>query len=297
MTKPPPLSDDEFKELLKNGPLVSIDLIVKNSKDEILLGYRKNAPAKNYWFVPGGRIWKNESLNEAFKRITLNELGKEIEKKDATFVNVTQHLYDENKFEIKGLSTHYVVITFQIDNFEATQLNEDEQHLKFKWFKLDDLISSKDVHQNTKDHLLLKTIPADSGLYGALMSHYIHYDALFWSHTQIILAIQTAGLIGSYQIKDPLLSSLVMGLTILLTIMILGLIHRDISNCRINEFMMDQIASKIVGIPKIIRLRSNIHRLLSGRYIIHYIIGLLLIINIVLLFLYAFRSNLFFGCL
>ncbi len=66
------LSDKEFMNLIKNAPLVSIDLIVKNKKDEVLLGLRKNAPAKGTWFVPGGRIGKNETLQEAFKRIANN---------------------------------------------------------------------------------------------------------------------------------------------------------------------------------------------------------------------------------
>ena len=105
------LTDDEFKALIDKAPLVSIDLIVKNKKNEILLGFRKNAPAKNTWFLPGGRILKNEKLDEAFVRITLNELNQKIDRSEATFLNNFEHFYEnENKFEIEGIDTHYIVI-------------------------------------------------------------------------------------------------------------------------------------------------------------------------------------------
>ena len=55
-------------EVIKHTPLVSIDLIVRNGKDQILVGLRTNEPAKGFWFVPGGRILKNERITEAFKR-------------------------------------------------------------------------------------------------------------------------------------------------------------------------------------------------------------------------------------
>lgn len=43
-------------------PLVSIDLMIKNAQDQMLWGRRNNRPAQVYWFVPSGRICKNEGL-------------------------------------------------------------------------------------------------------------------------------------------------------------------------------------------------------------------------------------------
>jgi len=47
------LGRDEFAEVVKRAPLASIDLVVKNSRREMLVGLRKNEPAKGFWFVPG----------------------------------------------------------------------------------------------------------------------------------------------------------------------------------------------------------------------------------------------------
>ena len=108
------LNDNDFKELIKNAPLISIDLILKNKNREVLLGFRKNSPAKNKWFVPGGRIQKGEFRQEAFKRITTDELNQEIDIKDATFLKVTEHHYSDNTYEIEGFGTHYVVLIYTI---------------------------------------------------------------------------------------------------------------------------------------------------------------------------------------
>jgi colanic acid biosynthesis protein WcaH len=50
------LDDTTFKTVIASTPLISIDLVVKNTKGEYLLGYRNNRPAQGFWFVPGGRI-------------------------------------------------------------------------------------------------------------------------------------------------------------------------------------------------------------------------------------------------
>ena len=54
------LDEGTFKSVIENAPLVSIDLVVKNSLGQYLFGYRTNRPAKGFWFVPGGRIHKGE---------------------------------------------------------------------------------------------------------------------------------------------------------------------------------------------------------------------------------------------
>ena len=69
------LSKKRFLKVIKNTPLVSIDLVIKDLENNIWLGKRVNEPAIGKWFVPGGRILKGESLNDAFERITLNEIG------------------------------------------------------------------------------------------------------------------------------------------------------------------------------------------------------------------------------
>ncbi|WP_324295571.1 NUDIX domain-containing protein [Rheinheimera sp. UJ51] len=67
------LDNSTFSTVLASTPLVSIDLLIENTKGEILLGERKNRPAQGFWFVPSGRILKNESLAAAFKYFMLGQ--------------------------------------------------------------------------------------------------------------------------------------------------------------------------------------------------------------------------------
>ena len=59
------LDRETFIEVIRHTPLVSIDLIVTRDDGCVLLGQRLNEPARNYWFVPGGRIYKDEPLAHA----------------------------------------------------------------------------------------------------------------------------------------------------------------------------------------------------------------------------------------
>jgi len=69
------LPAETFRTVVAATPLVSLDLVVQRASGEILLGERLNRSARGYWFVPGGRIRKSEHLDDAFRRLTHDELA------------------------------------------------------------------------------------------------------------------------------------------------------------------------------------------------------------------------------
>ncbi|WP_143870059.1 GDP-mannose mannosyl hydrolase [Catenovulum sediminis] len=145
------LAKATFKTLVASAPLISIDIIVENDKQEILLGKRLNKPAQGYWFVPGGRVYKNESLESAFQRIAESELGSPLAIAKADFMNVYQHFYKDS-FVDEHVSTHYVVLAYKVkSNLESLVLNS--QHESYKWFSVEEALNSDLVHNYTKDYL------------------------------------------------------------------------------------------------------------------------------------------------
>lgn len=128
------LPDETFKSIIQHTPLISIDLIVRNEKGEVLLGKRVNAPAKGYWFVPGGRVRKNETLDDAFVRLVREELGIEsgVTRADAKFLGVFEHFYDDNFFD-DVIKTHYIVLAYSINS--NTEIFFSNQHQYMKWLK------------------------------------------------------------------------------------------------------------------------------------------------------------------
>ena len=133
-----------FHCIVKYTPLVSIDIIVENEEAKFLLGLRKNRPAKDFWFVPGGRIFKGEKLSEAFKRISKDELGIEFNIKDAEFLGVFEHFYEDNYFGTDA-GTHYIVNAYKV-KVKNMDIKPDCQHKEYRWFSREEILKNDKVH-------------------------------------------------------------------------------------------------------------------------------------------------------
>jgi colanic acid biosynthesis protein WcaH len=140
---------DTFKTIIEYAPLISIDLIIVNQSGQVLLGKRNNRPAQGYWFVPGGRILKDESMSVAFKRLTLNELGVELYINKSEFIGPFEHFYVDN-VSGEDFSTHYIALGYRL-LVDDTLLNlPTEQHNQYKWMSVDDLLSDSEVHKHSR---------------------------------------------------------------------------------------------------------------------------------------------------
>lgn len=147
------LEQQLFKSIVENTPLISIDLIIRNGEGMALLGQRQNRPAQNFWFVPGGRIYKDESFEKAFKRITLDELGVDIPIKKALFMGIFEHFYNDN-FSGEDFTTHYVVHGYEIHLQNEKLTFPTKQHSAYQWFDVETLLTNTLVHQYTKNYFL-----------------------------------------------------------------------------------------------------------------------------------------------
>ena len=141
------LSDQIFKTVVDSTPLVSIDILLKKD-NKVLLGRRVNKPAQGYFFSIGGRINKNETIDNAMARVALNELNIYL-KSTPEFIGVFEHFYDDSMYE--NVSTHYVNLAYEYEVEEIPNL-PTEQHSEYQWFSIDALLESKQVHKYTKDY-------------------------------------------------------------------------------------------------------------------------------------------------
>jgi colanic acid biosynthesis protein WcaH len=141
------LGDQIFKTVVDSTPLVSIDILLKKD-NKVLLGRRVNKPAQGYFFSIGGRINKNETIDNAMARVALNELNIYL-KSTPEFIGVFKHFYDDSMYE--NVSTHYVNLAYEYEVEEIPNL-PTEQHSEYQWFSIDELLESKQVHKYTKDY-------------------------------------------------------------------------------------------------------------------------------------------------
>ena len=150
------VSDEKFASIVSSVPLVSVDLVIENHDREFLLGLRENRPAQGFWFVPGGRILKNEGISQAIARVMDQEVGLGESDYETRLMGVFEHFYDDSAFEqIAGTGTHYVAIGYHISIKKgAERVKPDSQHTELRWFPIDKIEDSQNVHRYSQDYIL-----------------------------------------------------------------------------------------------------------------------------------------------
>lgn len=143
------LPDALFSSIIEHSPLISIDLVVRDDAGNVLLGKRLNRPAKDYWFVPGGRIRKDERFEVAFSRLVAEELGVALSLRQARFLGPYEHHYPDNVFG-DGFSTHYVVLGFEVILSDRPSELPCAQHGEYRWFPVNELLEDPLVHVHSK---------------------------------------------------------------------------------------------------------------------------------------------------
>jgi len=125
-----PIPEGTWHDIVANVPIVSVDLVVRHDGG-VVLGKRTNAPARGEWFVPGGRVHKDERLDDAIDRVARAELGVEVEVESR--LGTYEHLWTESEFDdvaTKHYVTHGVVVTPRAD-----RLDPDDQHDELRVFE------------------------------------------------------------------------------------------------------------------------------------------------------------------
>ena len=195
LVTPMQIDEQKFLEVIARTPLVSIDLVIRDSKNRILLGRRVNEPARGKWFVPGGRILKDENLYDAFERISESEIGERHSRSEAHLLGVFTHKYDTNVFLVDGISTHYVVLAYELHLADDLKIRTTEQHNKYKWFsneEADPAVSENadlDVHENVIEYFRLPSM-MDESQYQILNARRDSFNALIWQTPVLGLTAQ-----------------------------------------------------------------------------------------------------------
>ena len=150
------LSNEAFLAVVDATPLVAMDLVVVRGGSQVLLGLRNNPPAKDQWFMPGGRIRKNETMQAALARVAQGELGLDLATlpHPPVHMGAFEHFYPDNFASAPGVSTHYVVMGNLVHLPAITELAAaDAQHSTLRWWPLAEAAQSPHVHRYTKDYV------------------------------------------------------------------------------------------------------------------------------------------------
>jgi len=123
------IPEEEYARILEVLPILCVDIAVRNSKGEYLLVKRGNEPLKGEWWVPGGRVLKGETLEQAAIRKVEEEVGIKVDSvKPMGYYEDTAHT---NRFASR-VPLHSVSVVFLavVDDFDGIKL--DSQSLDWK---------------------------------------------------------------------------------------------------------------------------------------------------------------------
>lgn len=150
-----PLPPEEFRFVVRATNIFALDLIINDSEGRVLIGLRNNPPAKGFWFVPGGRLYKNELLRDALLRLLRDETGFTKENV-ATIVlqGLYEHIYDDNVFGDPSFNTHYVIGACRVTLIGGTPYSSDYQHKLLKFVSIAELQADPLVHQFVKFYFM-----------------------------------------------------------------------------------------------------------------------------------------------
>lgn len=111
-----------YKKIIQCLPIVSVEAIIEND-GSLLLMKRKNKPAKDYWWFPGGRIKKGETLQEALFREVKEETGLTLT--ESRLINVYSRLFDVR---------HDITIAY-LCSCQSGEVILNNEHSEYKYFK------------------------------------------------------------------------------------------------------------------------------------------------------------------
>lgn len=146
------LALEQFRTIVRDTVLVSLDLLLINERGEVLVGRRTHCPARDYYFVPGGRVMKGETLAAALQRVAKQETGLCLSQDQVVFHGIYDHIYDDSYFEDSDISTQYVVIACRCAVSSDLPIVADMQHESLHFVQIADIASDPKIHPYTRNY-------------------------------------------------------------------------------------------------------------------------------------------------
>lgn len=138
------IPEEDYKKIIKLMPTCCVDaIIVKDNK--YLLVKRGLEPAKNQWWVIGGRLLKNERVADCAIRKAKEEVGLETE--FDKILGVYETMFDKGVF---GFPVH-TVNTMCLLKYKSGEITLDETSLDSKWMDKIDLVLNPDIRRFLKN--------------------------------------------------------------------------------------------------------------------------------------------------
>jgi colanic acid biosynthesis protein WcaH len=121
---------EDYEKIIEVLPVLCVDIVIQNSTGKYLLIKRVNEPLKGQWWVVGGRVHKNESLEHAAIRKVKEEVSLNLS--NIFLLGYYEEVFNENPFDLE-CSLHTVSVVFSTVVSGSQKIKLDSQSSDWKY--------------------------------------------------------------------------------------------------------------------------------------------------------------------
>ena len=110
-------------------PIFCIDFLI-NCEEEFLLLKRNEEPLKDVFWLPGGRLKKDETIDSFSKRVQSREIGRYF--KNYNLIGFSNYFFSKSEY---SRATHTPTLLFEIILNNKFTPVIDQTHKEYKWSK------------------------------------------------------------------------------------------------------------------------------------------------------------------
>lgn len=122
---------DLYNQILTNIPVACVDAVIIEDGAALLVK-RKDKPVQGEWWVPGGRIVKNEMMRDTVYRKTIEEVGLMCSVGPIIYTAETIFPDGPNDIPVHTINT---VFLLHVHHSSRTAIKLDSHHSDFRWVK------------------------------------------------------------------------------------------------------------------------------------------------------------------
>ena len=119
----------DYENFIELMPICCVDLVIRCQR-KILLVCRNNEPAKDKWWVPGGRLLKNELLDDCALRKAKEETGLDV--RIVKRLQTYEFFDSAANFDYVTSGTHAIVVGYLVEptsnTARVTICNQSNDH-------------------------------------------------------------------------------------------------------------------------------------------------------------------------
>lgn len=122
------IPDSLYHQIITHLPIACVDIAII-ARGSVLLVKRNDPPAKGEWWLPGGRVYKGETMRQTAKRKAQEEVG--IECHVGPIIHTAETIFPDGP---EGIPVHSINSCFMLYPINANfEVKLDNHHSDYAW--------------------------------------------------------------------------------------------------------------------------------------------------------------------